>query len=738
MVEWTTVGWDGSPTSNYNVNSMAQSSANFSDTISSPGYYSYTVTDNNGCSNIVLEGYRDCGCPSPGTMSSLSLVILCEGSCTGDSVSHNMDSIMQGGSMFEFFIHAGDEVPLAYSIDPDFCQDTLSFNQIYYVSAVSGYDTTGNGHVEPDESCYATAQGTPVMWMQNPVVDAGAENDTCGLVLPFDGSDVPSGMIGYWSSSCNFVAVQGTDYHDPDMVAMVDDYGDCTFTWHIVNGPCVGDDDVLMHFNQDPIPYAGNDTIVCGNQVELTVEHSISGTTFQWSGNANFDPASGATTTVTVGNPGTYEFTLTEYNGSCYAQDNILVTFIPGPQPTIQTQVDSVCGLTYNLSVQNVTGEGQWTAWEDTTPLIPNDDIQIFPTFENNDNTVPNTEVTVGNWDGTFRTIEFVWTETNTYQGINCTNDASCEITFAKEVFAYVGPNDEPEVCGNVYTFDADTTGVGAGVTCYWSVKDDVNSEFDPDPTNPEATMTMTSPASYGDSAAVTFPAIWVVTNGPCTDLDTVNITMYEEPNANGGNNDSVCGLNYDLEAFYSLPATSSYDPYGFWYEDPANTGNANFDDNESATTGVNVTEPGTYAFIWRENNANRPDCNDRDTIIIEFKAMPVIDAGNNFDVCGNETNLDATTDGFDGNWLPPYGGTIDDYNDPNSGVYFPGQGPVTYWWQESNEECTSMDSVIVTFWQQPTAELAMDTEDTAVCGRKFNLRAENPGSGVNGNWIAV
>ncbi|MEA3448113.1 MAG: choice-of-anchor L domain-containing protein, partial [Bacteroidota bacterium] len=103
LVEWTTVGWDGSPTSNYNVNSVAQSSANFSDTISSPGNYSYTVTDDYGCSNIVLEGYRDCGCPSPGTMSSLSLVILCEGSCTGDSVSHNMDSIMQGGSMFEFF-----------------------------------------------------------------------------------------------------------------------------------------------------------------------------------------------------------------------------------------------------------------------------------------------------------------------------------------------------------------------------------------------------------------------------------------------------------------------------------------------------------------------------------------------------------------------------------------------------------------------------------------------------------
>ncbi|MEA3448098.1 MAG: hypothetical protein U9Q98_06570, partial [Bacteroidota bacterium] len=137
-VVWTTVGWDGSPTADYNVNGNPQFSPDFYGLNDSPGSYSYLVTDNNGCSSILLEGYRDCGCPSPGTMSSLELLTLCEGDCTGGSVFHNDDSTMLGNSQFEFFIHEGDNVPLEYNSEPDFCRPDFggNFNVVYYVSAV--------------------------------------------------------------------------------------------------------------------------------------------------------------------------------------------------------------------------------------------------------------------------------------------------------------------------------------------------------------------------------------------------------------------------------------------------------------------------------------------------------------------------------------------------------------------------------------------------------------------------
>ncbi|MEA3447467.1 MAG: hypothetical protein U9Q98_03310, partial [Bacteroidota bacterium] len=269
--EWTVIGWDDNPTSEYVVNGDTATSPDFYETHPTATNYNYTVTDYHGCSNIQLSGYRDCGCPSPGTMSSLALKILCEGTCTGDSVFHNEDSIMINDNDWEFFIHAGDNVPLEYNSEPDFCRPDFGgvFNQVYYVSAVSGYDTTGNGHVEPGESCYATAQGTPVMWKENPNVTTGPEKDTCGLVLSLSGNEVPDGMIGYWTSDCDYTTVQGTHNNDNEIVVLADDYNDCTFTWHIVNGQCVGEDDVVMHFNQDPIPYAGNDTIVCGNEIDL-------------------------------------------------------------------------------------------------------------------------------------------------------------------------------------------------------------------------------------------------------------------------------------------------------------------------------------------------------------------------------------------------------------------------------------------------------------------------------------
>ncbi|MGM0651091.1 MAG: PKD domain-containing protein [Bacteroidota bacterium] len=221
------------------------------------------------------------------------------------------------------------------------------------------------------------------------------------------------------------------------------------------------------------------------------------------------------------------------------------------------------------------------------------------------------------------------------------------------------------------------------------------------------------------------------------TDSVAHQVICHEEPEADAGNDDVVCGLQYDLEAYYNLPQTQGYDPYGFWYEHPDNNGSVNFA-NDSAATTVNVSEHGEYLFIWREFNALMSSCNDRDTVLIEFKANPVIYAGDDFDVCGKQTNLNAYTNGFDGSWLPEPGADFEDINDPGTGVeYNSGYGPVEFIWQGNNGECISQDTVTVTFWQQPNAELAMDPEDTAVCGKICNIRAENPGSGVNGHWIA-
>ncbi|MEA3448993.1 MAG: T9SS type A sorting domain-containing protein, partial [Bacteroidota bacterium] len=701
VVEWTTVGGECFPTSDYNVNGYPQSSPDYHDTIPSAGYYSYTVTDNNGCSNIVLEGYRDCDCPSPGTMTSLELVTLCEGDCTGGSVFHNEDSIMLDTSQFEFFIHAGDGIPLAYNSEPDFCLPGFggAFNQVYYVSAVSGYDENSDGHVTYSDSCYAITQGTPVKWLQTPVVDAGQDHDTCGLVLPFNGSNVPAGMLGYWTSSCNFAAVQGTDYHDPDMVAMVEDYGDCTFTWHVVNDQCSAEDDVVMHFNQDPDVDAGNDTAVCGNQIELSVEHSLPGTTFQWDGSANFDTDTSASTIITVNTLGTYGFTVTEYNGSCYSQDEVMVTFLLTPQPVIQNPVDTVCGIIYNLSVQNVTGEGHWTAYEDG--------IQVYPFFENI--TSPNTQVVIDGITGTFRTIEFVWTETNAYIGVECSDSVSCNITFGNNVYAFAGS--DSETCGIEGSLDADTIGFGTDISGSWWLPD-VPGMFIPAANAPDATYRLTSMISFGDSAHVTVPFVWEVTNGACVDLDTAYITFYEAPEAYAGQDDVSCGMNYQLSAYYTLPPTTSYTPSVQWSSLPDNPSSADFIDSSIPNAMVNVEEAGEYGFVWRENNSLLTSCNDRDTVWIEFKNKPIANAGNDTIFCDLIGGLEAEPNSppSTGIWL--YNSdkiTLTDSTDPFtviiSDVYTEGNPDYDHFaliWTETLDGCTGADTIYVGFDSMP------------------------------------
>ncbi|MDA3819768.1 MAG: hypothetical protein PF590_04830, partial [Candidatus Delongbacteria bacterium] len=721
----------------------------FSQDFPSANNYNLTVTDLHNCDNIVLEGYTDCGCTTyAGTMSSLQMVNLCEGECTGGAVGHEGNQALDANDVFEFILHDGSEYPAdATSIidrnsTPDFCMTGgMTYDTTYYISAVCGNEEGTTGHVVSDPSsdlCYSQSTGTPVVWHENPVVTIDETNvSVCGLTVDLTGS-VPTAGMGTWISDSSFNAISGTTIHD-NVVSILagDGYGEYLFTWEIDNNQCTGSDDVTVNFNQTPNAYAGNDTTVCGSSVELNAEYSITGANGYWSAEGvNFSqPASpNATATLSSGNYGTYVLTWTESNLGCSDDDYLSVTFVEQPQPTVSNSSDVTCGLTYNLHVDNVMGEGTWTAWEDGN--------QVYPTFD--DDTSPTTIVTINGYAGGHsRSIDFQWEETNTAYGLPCTNSVITTITFYQEPFASVGETDYDEVCGNQYTFDADTTNYGWAFG-KWIAKDIGIIEWIPDNNIPDPTVTI-QPGAFGDSAHVEAEFIWRMTSdtssstASCTDLDTISVTFYKKPNANAGSDDSICGLQYDLEAFYNLPETDGYTPYGFWtaYND-TNPGTANFADFESPATMVNVSQPGDYYFIWRENNSLRSSCNDRDTVMIEFKEKPVISAGEDFDVCGKNTSMNAVSAGFDGNWLDVPGATYDNPNDPNTSVsYHAGYGDITFIWQEANEECTSKDTVVVTFWQEPNAQLAMDAEDTAVCGRKFNLRAENPGSGVNGNWVA-
>ncbi|MBP7075947.1 MAG: hypothetical protein KBB11_02790, partial [Bacteroidales bacterium] len=732
-VSFTVTGSSGGPAPfNANWGSGNQSfTGSFSQNFTSPGTYNITVTDNNNCDEFVLTGNIDCGCQTyAGTMSSLQPIHLCQEECT-DAVSHNGDQALDSDDTFEFIIHTGGfpATILGRSNDPVFCLNDIqgggSFETVYYISSVAGNNS--GGHVSQSDQCYSQSVGTPVIWHQNPIAYInGTELETCGNIIHLSAMAPPSGMIAYWSSESQFVPIGGSMLSSPEINVLVNTYGDITFYWNVQNQQCTGRDSILVHFYQTPSAYAGEDMTVCGNTVDLEAVLSLETSNGLWSGNgATFSQGTNPESNVIVSNFGTYVFTWSEFNGTCFDQDNVTINFIQTPTPTVSMNHDTICGVSYNLHVYNVTGEGIWTAFDDGVPITP---TYVPPSTPYS----PDAVVVVPAYSGLYNTIEFCWTEINDVNGIPCTAQACIEVTFSREPSASVGPDSWEQVCGNVFTFAADTLGSGWAFGTW--ICTELIASFD-DINDPHATVTIDSLGSFGDSAYVEAAFLWVMNNTGCTSIDTMHVTFYDAPYANAGVNDSICGFEYELHAYYSIPLSGGYTPTGWWYFHDG-PGVPSILNQSNPVTSVTVSAPGTYRFVWQEANTNLPSCYSTDTVTIKFFEIPLIYAGDDFNVCGQCTTLNCTSAGFPGSWQPMPGVTWGNTSDPHTTICSQQYGPREFIWQEANGMCTNRDTVVVTFWRVPTAEILTDPADSTACGLCFNrLQAGIPGEGITGSW---
>jgi gliding motility-associated-like protein len=709
----------------------------FSATYPSGTGYTLTITDVNECDIFAYNGLTDCGCATyAGTMASLEPIILCANECT-NMVSHNEDQFVQSGEMLEFIVHTGEYAPtspLARGSSPNFCFSQLMNGQYgvtYYISAIAGQDL--GGYVNIGGPCYSQSPGTPVVWFENPIAFIPAnELTTCGLEITLNATPPQQGITGVWSSNGQFVTTNGTNVYSPQMSVLAANYGDQIFTWSVNNGICSAQDQVLVHFLPKPTAYAGEDFSICGIEAELNAIISIDGSNGQWTGPGNFANQFSPNTTVTSGNFGPQTFTWRENYGICWSEDQITVTFIQGPNPIITNSFDTVCGITANLSVTGVTGSGYWTAYFNGNPLSP------APSYSNGSNS-PNTSVTIPAFEQgeLSRTIQFVWTETTQNAGVVCEASATANITFARKPTASVGSVNEAEVCGNQFTFNADITG-SEWAESFW-ISPLLIANFD-NQSSPTATVTINTPGSYGDSAWVRAPFVWAMRNTGCTSVDTMWVSFYRRPVANAGLDGSICGNNYTLGAVYSLPQTQNYQPFGIWSvgQAPVAGAAANINPQTGDTVSVTVSHYGQWRFVFRENNSNLSSCFSTDTVVITFHEIPVISAGPDKHVCGQSTNLEGISAGFAGQWVPN-GVYIQDYNSPTTQVTTNTYGPINFVWIESNQYCSAIDTVIITFWRIPNANILTDPADSTVCGLTFTrLRAELPSTGTRGYWYAL
>lgn len=218
-----------------------------------------------------------------------------------------------------------------------------------------------------------------------------------------------------------------------------------------------------------------------------------------------------------------------------------------------------------------------------------------------------------------------------------------------------------------------------------------------------------TSPYTILWSTGDAIPTLLGLTNGiysvqitdslGCTYLDTFQIGFQTSfPFVNAGNNQSVCGPQYQLNGNNPSPGTGSWQVL---------SGSGTFVNATDPQTVVNGLSLGLNQFVWVVTEGN---CSRADTVIIVSDSLPTASAGADTLVCDNSITVNASPPGLteSGVWFTSDPGLI--INNPGSSqalVLNLAPGPNTLVWTLSTGACSDSDTVVVFLQPPPVANFS-------------------------------
>ncbi len=391
----------------------------------------------------------------------------------------------------------------------------------------------------------------------------------------------------------------------------------------------------------------------------------------------------------------------------------------------------TICGTSIQLGgIQPTVGQGAWTSINQTGVIFS-------PGF-----TFASTGVTIPNYDtnaigcplNTNRT--FRWTVTNG----PCSEFDQVTMTFKPKPNAFGGQNFS--VCGLTTTMDAEYSICGpAGISNgFWSGSGVFGS-----PLNPNSSVNVFGAGCYD--------FIWTEFNAECSSSAYVNVCFIETPQVDANFSDSICGLNYTLNAISTMGT-------GVWTGPP----NTSFSSATNPTTNVQISMPLGQSefpavFTWSEQNSgpNNLTCYGSDNVTITFSLSPNASAGLNDEICGNTYFLNADVLGFEwavGTWKTDFVGANfsnlffagSQVTVPNTGVFQgqPSAGTtfgdsswvtIPFTWVMDNNKCIDEDEVQITFYQIPQANAG---PDTSVCGKTYVMKGKYSIGASKGEWTMI
>ncbi|MEO1519071.1 MAG: hypothetical protein AAFV95_28985, partial [Bacteroidota bacterium] len=399
---------------------------------------------------------------------------------------------------------------------------------------------------------------------------------------------------------------------------------------------CQNSDDINITVNDLPIVELGNDTAFCqGNSITLDAGLASS---YNWSTGDNSQ-------NIPVNASGNYAVTITDTNG-CQSSDDINITVNDLPIVELGNDTAFCQGNSVTLDV-GLASSYDWSTGDNSQTISVN--------------ASGNYAVTITDANG-------------------CQNSDDINITVNDLPVVELG-NDTAFCQGNSVTLDAGLAG-----SYDWSTGD--NSQ----------TIAVSASGNY---------AVTITDANGCQNSDDINITVYDLPVVELGNDTAFCqGNSVTLDA----GVASSYD----W-----STG------NNSQTISINASS--NYAVTITDANG----CQNSDDINITVYNLPIIELGNDTTFCqGNSITLDAGL-ASDYNWS-----TGD--NSQTIAVSTSGNYAVTI--TDANG-CQNSDDINITVNDLPIVELGNDT--TFCQGNSVTLDAGLASSyewstGDNSQTIAV
>jgi gliding motility-associated-like protein len=453
---------------------------------------------------------------------------------------------------------------------------------------------------------------------------------------------------------------------------------------------CSSSDQINVAVNPLPTFNLGPDTTLCvGNSINLSA--AVPGASYMWS-------VGSAASTINVSTSGLY-WAQADLNG-CSHRDSVVVNFTPLPVVDLGNDTTLCQGqsLTLNATVpggsylwndgvttasRNISSAGNFAVTVTAQGCSSSDQINVavnpLPTF----NLGPDTTLCVGNSINLSAAVpgaSYMWSVGSAASTINvstsglywaqadlngCSHRDSVVVNFTPLPVVDLG-NDTTLCQGQSLTLNATVP----GGSYLWN--DGVTT------------------ASRNISSAGNF-AVTVTAQG-CSSSDQINVTVNPMPVVDLGSDTTLCtGNSITLSA--AVPGATY-----LW-------------SNATSAATLNVSTAGSY---WAEADLN--GCSHRDTILVSFTPLPVVDLGNDTTLCqGESLALNAAVPG--GSYLWNDGVTTASRNITSAGNF-----AVTV----TAQGCSSSDQINVTVNPVPVVDLG---PDVVVCpGATATFDATVPG----------